>query len=239
MTLEVLQNYRQIDAARRELQDKGLSALDSLPRSLLRRLKLVRGVRVGDRLKSWDVLETLKFIEQQLDRQDPILDIGSYSSEIIVALHKSGYRRLTGVDLNPGLKSMPFADSIHYEVGNFLKVPAADGSFKAITAISVIEHGFDGPALCREMSRLLMKGGYLIVSFDYWPDKVDTSGIRIFDMTWTLFSKQDVLGFIKEAGRHGLVPTGDLRFDAQEAPIAFGGKRYTFAWLTLKKTNPS
>jgi SAM-dependent methyltransferase len=235
MGLEVLQNQSQIERSRQDLIKKGASSLESSLRSLLRRLRLVSGVVMGDHVKSWDVLETLNFIEQHIQKDEPILDIGCYASEIIVALHKSGYTNLTGADLNPDLNQMPGQGVIKYETTDFMHTPFTDASFKAITSISVIEHGFDGQALLKEMSRLLRPGGYFIASFDYWPEKIDTTGIKFFEMDWLIFSKQDVADLIEQAAGFGLKPVGELHFESQEAPIKCAGKEYTFAWLVLEK----
>jgi hypothetical protein len=40
--------------------------MESSLRSRLQRFSLVRGVVMGDHIKSWDGLETLKFIEQHV-----------------------------------------------------------------------------------------------------------------------------------------------------------------------------
>ena len=197
--MKVLQNKSKIGSSRQELIKKGASSIESSFRSLLRHYGLVGGIVLGDYLKSWDVLETLNFIDQHLQKNEPILDIGCYASEIIVALHKSGYTNLTGADLNPDLKRMPFQNVICYKNVNFMQTPFADASFKAITSISVIEHGFDSSALLSEMSRLLQPGGYFIASFDYWPEKIDTTGVKFFGMDWLIFSMQDVEDFIKQA----------------------------------------
>ena len=98
-------------------------------------------------------------------------------------------------------------------------------------------HGYGGQALLKEMSRLLQQGGYFIASFDYWPEKIDTTGIKSFGMDWKIFSRQDVADFIGQAAGFGLVPVGELHYDGQETPIECGGKKYTFGWLVLKKIN--
>lgn len=234
--MKVLKNNSQIDIARKELINRGASCLESSFHDLLRRLHLIRGVKLGDKIKSWDVLETLNFLDQNIQKNDAVLDIGCYASEIIVALHKQGYTNLTGADLNPNLKLMPGQGSIRYQTTNFMHTPFPDGSFKAITSISVIEHGFDAPALLKEMSRLLQTGGYFIASFDYWHEKIDTTGIKFFGMDWLIFSKEDVSNFIKLAESFGLRPIAPLNFDCDESPIEGGGKLYTFGWLTLQKS---
>jgi SAM-dependent methyltransferase len=235
MTMQVLQNMQQVSVARKVLENKGASCLESAFTAYLRRYKLVRGVVLGDFVKSWDVLKTLEFIEDHIDKNEPIVDFGSYASEVLVALHKLGYKNLTGADLNPDLKRMPYQGKIKYEIINFLKTKFADNSFKAITSISVIEHGFDATALLSEVSRLLQPGGYFISSFDYWPEKIDTKGITFFGMDWTIFSEQEIINFVDQAKDFGLSPVSEMSYKGTDTPIECGGKRYTFGWLVLKK----
>ena len=236
MTMEVLQDKSQINKARQELISKGVSFVESPLWSLMRRLGLVRGVAVGYRLKSWDVLSTLDFLESHVLRNEPILDIGCYASEVIVALHKLGYSNLTGADLNANLWKMPYQDSIRYVINDFMHTEFEDTLFRAITSVSVIEHGFDRRSLLKEMSRLLKPGGYFIASFDYWPEKIDTRDVSFFDMEWKIFSKDEVADMIAEAANYGLFPLGEMMYGVKNKPIDYGGKQYTFAWLVLKKS---
>lgn len=239
MTMEVLQNRAQINTARQELDQRGASHIDrpdSRLKALLRRLGLVRDVVMGDMIKSWDVLATVNFIEGHVKKSEPILDIGCYSSEILASLHKVGYSNLTGADLNPRLNRMPYQESIRYEVANFMHTKFADSSFRAITAISVIEHDFDGQALLKEISRLLQPGGYFIASFDYWPEKIDTTGVQFFGMDWRIFSKEEVADFVNEAAAYGLSSVGEMNYVGKDKPIDCAGRQYTFAWLVLKKS---
>lgn len=235
--MKVLQEHNQLAAARNELISKGVSGTDSALKALLRRSRLMPGIAVGEFNKSWDVLETLKFAEHNLARSAPILDIGCYASELIVALRKLGYSRLYGADLNPNVKKMPFQDSIQYEICNFMETPFEDGMFEAITSISVIEHGFESKRLLTEVSRLLRPGGFFISSFDYWPNKIDTTGTAFFGMDWKIFSEQEVREFIEEAAGFGLSPVGELNFGGKDATIHCGGKDYTFGWLALRKSS--
>lgn len=239
MVMKVLQDREQISLARQDLIKKGASHVDcpdSPIKALLRRLGLVRGVVMGDTLKSWDVLATVSFIESNVKKNEPILDIGCYSSEILASLLKVGYSNLTGADLNPNLKRMPYQESIRYEVTNFMHTSFPDASFKAITSISVIEHDFDGQALLKESSRLLQPGGYFIASFDYWPEKIDTTGTRFFGMDWKIFSKEEVTDFVNDAAAYGFFPVGEMNYSGKDKPIDCAGKEYTFAWLVLKKS---
>lgn len=235
MTVKVLKSLAEIDNSREDLRRMGVSFITPRSIRILRRLGILRGIDVGDYIKSWDVLEATRLIENSLDKDAPILDFGAYASEILPALYHLGYSSLTGIDLNPGVREMPYPDAIRYEVGNFLETRFEGNSFDAVTAISVIEHGLDAPRLLREISRLLRPGGYFIASFDYWPEKIDTDGMKIFETDWTIFSKEEVLDFVRIASRYGLAPVGDIALEAGDQVINWGGKKYTFAWIALRK----
>ncbi|MCX5699153.1 MAG: class I SAM-dependent methyltransferase [Candidatus Omnitrophica bacterium] len=235
LAMKVLQDKLQISKARQELIKKGISFVDSPLKLLIRRLKLISSIAIGDMLKSWDVLSSLDFVERNVQKNESILDIGCYASELIVALHKLGYSNLTGVDLNVNLRKMPYQDFIRYEINDFMRTSFVDASFKAITSISVIEHGFDEELLLKEVSRLLKPSGYFIASFDYWPEKIDTKGIRLFGMDWNIFSKDEIVGFIAKAAGYGLLPAGDIMYSVKDKPIDCQEKQYTFAWLVLRK----
>jgi len=235
MTLEVLCFSRQIEEGRHALRQRGLSCATPEWKAILQRYRLLPGFRIGDRVKSWDVLKTVEFIESHAGKDAPVLDIGAYASEVPLILHRLGYRRIAAVDLNPDIVRMPYAGAIDYRVGNFLRAPFPDRCFAAITAISVIEHGFNGEALAAEVARLLKPGGFFIASFDYWPEKISTDGQDIFGMSWIIFSKPEVEQFIALAKSRGLVPYGPMDFSAGGKPISCFGRDYTFGWLVLKR----
>jgi SAM-dependent methyltransferase len=237
MTVQVLQSTAAIVAARRALRQRGLSSISPLAelRRRLARRGWRTGVIVGDMIKSWDIAQTARFIEEALPRDAAILDMGAFQSEILIVLRKLGYSRLTGLDLNPAILQMPHAGDVRYQVADFLDAPFPAGAFAAITAISVIEHGYEPERLLREVSRLLAPGGYFIASFDYWPEKLDTLHTRIFDMSWTIFSREDVQALLTQAATYGLLPTGQISLAAGQPIVDMFGRQYTFAWLALRK----
>jgi len=239
VAVEVLQSKAEIQRARARLVERQISCLGlevGGRRTLWQRLRGAAGPgRVGDEVKSWDVLRTAEFVERSFPKSARILDIGSYGSEILGVLHKLGFTALTGIDLDRRLPRMPFAGEIRYQIGNFLRAPFPDGSFDVVTSISVIEHGLDAPALLREMSRLLVPGGCFIASFDYWPEKTDTHGTRFFGMDWLIFSREEVADFVERARGHGFEPEGPLALEAGERTVSCAGRDYTFAWLVLRK----
>ena len=223
--LDVLRSLEQVDTAERELHERGLVRRPGA----LRRLR--RDRFRSDPLKSWDVLRTLDAVLDSVPREAPVLDIGSFASAIPPALAAAGYTGVAGIDLDPQVRRMPEADRVEYVVGDLMETDWPDGHFAAITAISVIEHGFEADRLLPEVARLLAPGGLFLFSTDYWPEKIDTSSTPLFGMTWTIFSAPEIKELVDRARAHGLAPASDpgpeLR-DLGEPPIDFEGRRYTF-----------
>lgn len=239
MCVEVLKSKTDIKLARRELNQRKLSFISPWWKRVARKAGMSEVIDVGDEVKSWDVLKTVHFIEKNVPRSASILDMGAFASELPCILHKLNYSHVVGVDLNPDIRKMPYGSSVRYEVSDFMKTPFANESFDLITAISVIEHGFNSQALLRELSRLLRPGGYFVASFDYWPEKINCDGIVIFGLDWRIFSAQEVSNFVQEATQYGLIPAGDVDLASADRAITCGQKKYTFAWLVLQKKVPA
>jgi 2-polyprenyl-3-methyl-5-hydroxy-6-metoxy-1,4-benzoquinol methylase len=231
----VLSSRRQIDRARQELLDEGL--VDELSQHPLarikRRLHLPSAATslVPDPIKSWDVLRAVKAIRLRCVPADPVLDMGSVGSAIPPALHRLGYLAVHGIDLDPQVTRMAHGNAVRYRVGDMTATPYEDRSFNAITAISVLEHGFRPTPLLREVARLLKRGGFFFFSTDYWPQKIDTSNVRLFGMTWDIFSAEEIERFLSDAGAVGLTATSALHTTLRAVdspPISYGGFHYTF-----------
>ncbi|MEK7097308.1 MAG: class I SAM-dependent methyltransferase, partial [Patescibacteria group bacterium] len=141
--LEVLQGKEQIKAAREAMKCQGRSVLEGRLAKAMRRLGVSKGLPVGDLVKSWDVARTLDFIDAHLPKDARILDLGAYCSEVPVALARMGFTGVHGVDLNPNVIAMPHANCVQYSVSDFMNTPFPSASFDAVTAISVIEHGYE------------------------------------------------------------------------------------------------
>jgi 2-polyprenyl-3-methyl-5-hydroxy-6-metoxy-1,4-benzoquinol methylase len=163
MSVEVLHSKSQIDQARVVLRRRRLSCTDSKLQSFARKLRLIRSLNVGDEIKSWDILKTEQFIEANVKKDSPILDIGAYASEILCILHRLDYSHLTGIDLNHDISVMPYADKIRYVVSDFMHTPFENGSFDAITSTSVIEHGFNSAAAYRSRAFTVLELFYCVL----------------------------------------------------------------------------
>ncbi|MBI5903963.1 MAG: class I SAM-dependent methyltransferase [Deltaproteobacteria bacterium] len=233
--MEILKSRLDNAVSRREMHSLGIDFTAPTWKRIARKYGLLDGVNVGESSKSWDVLRTVKFVRDRLSPDAPILDIGAYASEVVCSLHRLGYANLTGIDLNPNIVKMPYADKVRYVTGDFLHMPFEESSFEAVTAISVIEHGFRDEPLLEELKRVIKPGGYFMASVDYWPEKIDTEGIRAFGMEWKIFSKSELTRFIDLSGKYGFSPVGELDFTASEPTVRWNGERYTFAWLAIRK----
>lgn len=229
----VLLDQSQIAAADRELQQRGL--LDPRPDVGGRHRLVQRLLRRPDPplvLKTWDVQRSVDALVARIDPSDAILDIGCFACDMLPALKRLGFRNLFGIDLNPAVLQMPYADVIGYTVGDLLSTPWPDSHFAAISAISVIEHGVPDDALCREVSRLLRPGGVFIFTTDYWPEKIVTTE-RMFDLDWRIFDATEIEALIAIAESHNLHPIadpGDTIRDVSSPAIHYAGKDYTFLY---------
>jgi len=218
----------------------GTALQRSRPASVLRRV-LGRENMLPDPIKSWDVLRALEALRETTAPDLPVLDMGCVACPILPCLHDLGYGDLHGVDLDPRVGNMPLSDRIDYRTADMTRTPWPDGTFAAITAISVIEHGFDQDALLCEVSRLLRPGGVFIFSTDYWPQKLSTDGVRMFGLDWRIFSSQEIEEMLDAARARELCPLEDPsavlrapRSDpAGSRPISCRGRSYTFLYGAL------
>ncbi len=95
------------------------------------------------------------------------LDFGCYRGDFLNTLTSRGVRRLVGVDaagepVREGRALHPHLDLHH--AGQELPLPFEDASFTSISLMDVLEHVHDQPALLRELHRLLVPGGTLVIT---------------------------------------------------------------------------
>lgn len=235
MSIRILQSGRENSAARQEMKRQGVSCLKSSFSLRLRSLFKLPADYPCDPMKSWDVLNTIRLIEDMVPRDGAVLDLGAYRSEILPALHRKGYSRLCGIDLNPRVTRCLYSKRIRYATGNFYHTSFADRAFQAATAVSAIEHGLDLDLLLKEVSRILAPGGVFVGSTDYWPEKIDCGDDRLFDLTWKIFDKEELIAFVAQAERHGLELLGTPAYEAKEQVVSYRGKHYTFAWFAFRQ----
>lgn len=184
--------------------------------------------------KNWDNLAALYFLLKYTTHNASILDAGGhYYSTILPWLDLYGYHRL--ICLNLTFKKEAKIGNIVYKPGDLTKTGFADGSFDAITCISVIEHGIDVEKYFKEMSRLLKPNGILFTSADYWPEPLDTGGSTAFSAPLNIFNRGNLLQAIEAAKSHNLELLNPIQLEAQDKVVQWKNLKYTFIYFTLKK----
>jgi len=210
-----------------------------------------------DKVKSWDTYKMVKIISEG-DRSSFILDVGCNGSPILSILKRLGFKNLYGCDLF--LKKIPstlteivyplyrpiiemYEDkAFNISIQNLEKTNFQDKMFDYITSLSVIEHGVNIQNYFKEMNRIMKKGGILLTSTDYWPDK-------IFNIIKTkhnhrndpdnVFSKEEIEKDVLNAAElNDLILTEPIDFSFENKVVHYNvtGLDYTFIFFALKKT---
>ena len=232
----VLSKFEDVLLARKELKKLGLSFIDPTWKTLLRRVFRDRVGGVGDFLKSWDVYLTYKFISEKLIAEDHILDLGCHKSELIPILNKAGYKNLFGIDLNENTYFSINPKNFTFKKGDFYQMPIEKESIDCVSAISVIEHGYNGKGLFREVSRILKPGGFFIASYDYWPTKIDVKAKQFFGLSWIIFDDNEVNKMDNFASNYSMKKIKTTKpLNLTKPVIKFDGFEYTFAISIYQK----
>jgi hypothetical protein len=189
-----------------------------------------------DQPKNWDTLAALDYILKHTSQQAKILDAGAeLYSTLLPSLFLYGYENLRGINL---VFDSPIKNgSIVYQYGDITHTEFEDNAFDAITCLSTIEHGIDLPSYFQEMSRVLVPGGTLITSTDYYDSAIDTGERQAFGVPIRVFTKHEIEAALALARRYHLELTGaiDLRCDEKAVSWKEFGLDYTFVIFMLRK----
>jgi ubiquinone/menaquinone biosynthesis C-methylase UbiE len=134
---------------------------------------------------------------------------------------------------------MPFWHAIRYRHGDITATAYPDRRFRAITCLSVIEHGVPLDPFISEVKRLLQDGGVFVFTTDFAADGVDDAGledVRPFGLDWQIFNRdslQDLVDRFLASGFSLLQPT-TTSLEHSQRPITWKGREYTFALVALQ-----
>lgn len=212
--IKILQNWREIQAATHEIQQK------KLPLHL-------------DVHKNWDHSLLYEVVANK-DKQSQIVDLGCGEGCTLDFLAALGFKNLHGIDL----KLVPDKIAVNYALyqGDLIKTPFPSGECDMAISVSVIEHDVDLPAFLAEVSRLLKPGGLLFITTDYWEDKVEIDdSIKPFGLDWKVFCKLDIEEFIALAKAHDLVLESDESIPPCSDKSINWYYEYTFMALLFRK----
>jgi SAM-dependent methyltransferase len=190
----------------------------------------------SDSPKNWDTLAALATILKQGTPDSHVLDAGAeFQSALLPCLYLYGYRHLLGINLI--FKKSYRRGNILYKFGDITRTDLKPDTFDFVTCLSVIEHGVELEEFFREMARLLRPGGTLIVSTDYFPTPIDTSGLHAYGNPIHIFTRQEIERAVELAGRFGLELNDSIQFDCTERPVTWKAfnLNFTFYYFTLKK----
>ena len=239
--IRVLRDAAQVVEARANLHAAGLDTSRGWRRALYAlcwRLRFRRAPEPVAVSKSWDVWTMYRTVlEHAPDRATRVFEMGSYNSEIPLVLWRAGYHNIRASDFNPlGRAIRWYGNRIDFRCENFYAPDLAPGSVDVMTALSVIEHGFDQEKLIAAAARLLKPGGLFLFTTDYREEGAtipDT--LRPFGLSYRVFSRGDIESLVRAAGVAGLELIGPAEWAASDYPIEWYGFRFTFAFVALRK----
>jgi SAM-dependent methyltransferase len=184
--------------------------------------------------KVWDNFLALFHTLKTTNPAIPVLDAGAAPySAYLPGLRSLGFSDLTGINLE--ISETQIINGVRYQHGDITKTPFPDRSFGFIACLSVIEHSVDCKLFLKEMARIIRNGGYIFISFDYWEQPVDTTGILMCGAAWKIFCRQDVEELIGEAYREGFELVGTPDIASPKALVECASRNYTFCNLLLQK----
>lgn len=191
-----------------------------------------------DAPKNWDSLYALKKILSNTESYERILDAGGAKySPLVEWLYLYGYDDLfvQNIDFDNQFKRGP----ILYQVNDFTDTGFKPNSIAVIVCLSVIEHGVPIKDALEEFYRVLRKDGLLIISTDYWPEKIYTNDIETefgdSKQQWQIFSENEIKDMLKKAKEIGFKVPEKKQFVAEERTIALNDEAYTFIYFELRK----
>lgn len=141
--------------------------------------------------KDWELANVIQNIGD-----GDLLDMGADGSFCLHnAIIKGIKGRKVGVDLIE-VTGTNKAEGAEYYKEDLMQTNLTDKSFDTIVSLSVIEHEVNYERFAKECGRLLRKDGKLIVSFDFWDPKPDTSQMRLYSLSWNILDRNDVVKLI-------------------------------------------
>lgn len=242
----------------KELAGNGVLRNDSEVVRSIRRLRDNGLFPHYSRAKSWDTYKMISMIATA-GKNSYILDVGCNQSPILVMLRELGFVHLYGCDLvlkpkypiflskficafykrdyKPVLK-LYYDKAYNLSVQNLENTTYQNNMFDYITSLSVIEHGVDTLKYFKEMNRILKRGGYLLTSTDYWPEKiVNTRKVISPNAPDNIFDRKELDHILRIAESSGFSLIGPMDYTFSEKVVRWKatGFQFTYVFFAMKK----
>jgi SAM-dependent methyltransferase len=190
----------------------------------------------NDRPKNWASLIALEAIVNSFGTDAKILDAGAKTDSVMLPwLSQFGFRNLYGI--NTLFQETFIRKNIVYLHGDIEQTPFQERYFDAVTCFFVLEHGIDIERYLSESWRILKPGGLLITSVRYWDTGVDAGDKTDCGAPVRIFSRQDMVEFVRLATAVGFDVIGDCGFECEQRLEHWRETdlKYTFMILTMQK----
>jgi SAM-dependent methyltransferase len=186
--------------------------------------------------KSWDALRACNLLLENASRTRPVLDVGGVPGYSHVSTWLAHYGFEVDV-INPALEhELTSPDGrVRYTRDDGTGTRFPDSHFAAATCLSVIEHGVELDPFFGEMHRIVVPGGYLVVSTDFWHEPIDTGDRRKFGAPVRIFTREDIEEIVARAEAHGFALTGAIDYRCEEKTVEWLGLEYTFMDFALRR----
>jgi len=190
-----------------------------------------------DRAKNWDAFWAFSFIMLNGGIRASVVDLGTATySTVLDWLHFYGFRDLHGCDI---VFDAPFSRGvIQYERQNIERMTYPNDRFDFATCLSVIEHGVDLDAFLAGVQRVLRPRGYLLLSTDYWCERVVLDEIfdELYGVPVRVLGPTDIDRLVEVAGQHGFVPVEAIDSSCAD-PVVYWERhnlRFTFMFVAFQ-----
>jgi SAM-dependent methyltransferase len=186
--------------------------------------------------KSWDALRACNFVRENAERTKPVIDVGGVPGYSHISSWLAHYGFEVEV-VNPALEREHTSPDgrVRFMKDDGTRTRFPDSHFGAATCLSVIEHGVELDPFFSEMHRILVPGGSLVVSTDFWHEPIDTGDRRKFGAPVRIFTQDDIEGIVACAEAHGFGPTGTIDYRCEEKTVEWLGLEYTFLDFALRR----
>lgn len=223
-----------------------------------RLLEALNLFRHHDSSKSWDTYKMIEIMNKS-DKNSFILDVGCNDSPILPLLKRLNFSNLYGCDLvlkprynwnfmniiyscyrreYKPIVEMHSDRCFNLSTQSLEETGYQEDMFDYVTSLSVIEHGVDINKYFLEMSRILKKGGCLLTSTDYWPEKIiNTKHVLSRGAPDNIFDRIEIEDAIEIGGKYGLRLIEPIDYTHANKVVRWKetGLDYTFIFFAMRK----